>query len=118
MEEIASALPALLEQFEENETVREAVVFAVWRRIAGENLRSYAVPFRLFQKHLVIAVGDERWKKELEKLSGQMLFKLNSMLKQAAVTFIEFRIDEEFILKERAKKTENRKSLFFDFTIK
>lgn len=117
MNELFSALPALLEKFDENEAIREAVVFAVWRKIAGENLRPHAVPFRLFQKQLVIAVGDERWKKELEKLSGQMLFKLNSALKQAAVTFIEFRIDEEFVLIERAKRSANRKSLFFDFTI-
>jgi hypothetical protein len=36
-------------------------------------------------------------------LSGQMLFKLNSALRQAAVTFIEFRVDEEFVSNERAK---------------
>jgi hypothetical protein len=108
MEEIVSALPALLEKFEENETIREAVVFAVWRKIAGENLRLQAVPFRLFQKQLIIAVGDERWKKELEKLSGQMIFKLNSALKQAAVTFIEFRVDEEFVREERQKNKKKR----------
>jgi hypothetical protein len=103
MEEMLSALPALLEEFDDNETVREAVVFAVWRRIAGENLRGNAVPFRLFQKQLIVAVGSDTWKKNLEDLSGQMIFKLNSMLKQAVVTFIEFRVDEEFVLKERAK---------------
>ena len=103
MEDLVRALPALLKEFEENETVREAVVFAVWRRAAGESLRGHAVPVRLFQKHLIVAVTSETWKKHLEHLSGQMIFKLNSALKQAAVTFIEFRVDEETVLQERAK---------------
>jgi hypothetical protein len=117
MEEIASALPALLKQFDENEMLREAVVFAVWRSIAGENLRRNAVPFRLFKKQLVVAVGSDTWKKQLEAMSGELIFKLNSALKQAAVTFIEFRVDEEFVVQERAKTVPTRKLLFFDFTI-
>jgi len=103
MEDLIRALPALLKEFDENETVREAVVFAVWRRIAGESLRGHAVPYRLFQKHLIVAVTSATWKKHLESLSGQMIFKLNSVLKQAAVTFIEFRVDEPTVLQERAK---------------
>jgi len=111
MEDLVRALPALLKEFDENDAVREAVVFAVWRRVAGESLREHAVPIRLFQKHLIIAVGSDTWKKHLEHLSGQMIFKLNSVLKQAAVTFIEFRVDEETILQERAK---NKKSTLSD----
>jgi hypothetical protein len=103
MEDLVRALPALLKEFDENEAVREAVVFAVWRKVAGESLRGHAVPLRLFQKHLIIAVTSATWKKHLESLSGQMIFKLNSALQQAAVTFIEFRVDEPTVLQERAK---------------
>ena len=103
MEDLVRALPALLKEFDENEAVREAVVFAVWRRVAGESLRGHAIPLRLYQKHLIVAVTSDTWKKHLEHLSGQMIFKLNSVLKQAAVTFIEFRVDEETILQERAR---------------
>ncbi|MGC2238246.1 MAG: DUF721 domain-containing protein [Pyrinomonadaceae bacterium] len=103
MEDLIRALPALLKEFDENEAVREAVVFAVWRKVAGESLRGHAVPLRLFQKHLIIAVTSATWKKHLESLSGQMIFKLNSSLQQAAVTFIEFRVDEQTVLQERAK---------------
>jgi hypothetical protein len=103
MEELTRALPALIKEFDENETVREAVVMAVWRKIAGEILRDHAVPFRLFQKHLIVAVASETWKRHLESLSGQMIFKLNSALGQAAVTFIEFRVDEKTVLEERRK---------------
>lgn len=104
MEELFRALPALIKDFEDNESLRQAVVFATWRKIAGEALREKAVPFRLYQKHLMVAVETEMWRRHLESLSGQMIFKINSSLGQALVTFIEFRVDEETILEEKAKR--------------
>jgi hypothetical protein len=103
MNELFRALPALLKQMEDNESLRQAVVFAAWRRIAGEGLREHAVPLRLYQKHLIVAVMSETWKKHLEHLSGQMIFKLNSALEQPLVTFIEFRVEEETVRYEREK---------------
>ncbi|HSK70664.1 MAG TPA: DciA family protein [Pyrinomonadaceae bacterium] len=106
MEDLFRALPALLREFEENESLREAVTFAAWRKIAGESLCEHAVPFRLYKKHLIIAVAHETWKRHLERLSGEMIFKINSVLGSAVVTFIEFRVDEKTVLQERMK---NRK---------
>ena len=107
MEDLFRALPKLLKEFEDTEEVREAVVFAAWRKIAGESLSEHTIPFRLFNKHLIIAVADKMWKRHLEGLSGQMIFKLNSVLGQAIVTFIEFRIDEDMVSTERAKNRKN-----------
>lgn len=103
MDELFRALPALLKEFDDNETVREAVAFAAWRKIAGDALRDHAVPHRLYKKHLVIAVSSETWRKHLEHLAGQMIFKINSKLGSAVVTFIEFRVDEAAVERERAK---------------
>lgn len=107
MNELFRALPALLKEFDQNETVREAVTFAAWRKIAGESLRQHAVPFRLEQKRLTVAVKSETWRKHLEHLSGQMIFKINSVLGQAIVTYIEFRVDETAVEREnfKARKT-------------
>ena len=103
MNELFRALPALLKEFDENEAVREAVTFAAWRKIAGESLRQHAVPFRLDQKRLTVAVKSETWRKHLEHLSGQMIFKLNSALGQAVVTYIEFIVNEKAVEKENFK---------------
>jgi hypothetical protein len=103
MNELFRALPALLKEFDESDEVREAVTFAAWRKIAGETLRDRAVPFRLYKKHLIIAVMNDTWKKHLEHLAGQMIFKINSALGSAVVTFIEFRVDEDAVLEDRAK---------------
>lgn len=104
MNELFRLLPNLLKEFEDNPKVREAVVFATWRHVAGESLAEHAVPLRLKQKHLTIAVANERWQKYLKDLSGQMIFKLNSALSQAVVTFIEFQVDEEFVQETREKR--------------
>jgi hypothetical protein len=109
MNELFRALPALLKEFDDNETVREAVAFAAWRKIAGESLRQHAVPFKLSQKRLTIAVKSETWRKHLEHLSGQMIFKINSVLGSAIVTYIEFRVDEKAVEKENFK--ENKQTL-------
>lgn len=103
MEDLFRALPALLKQFDDNEPLRESVIFAAWRKIAGEGLRGHAVPFQLDQKRLIVAVENERWQKYLKDLSGQMIFKINSALGQAMVTFIDFQVNEAAIEKEREK---------------
>lgn len=108
MQDLFRALPKLLKEFEDTEEIREAVVFAAWRKVAGESLSGHTVPIRLFNKHLIIGVADKMWKRHLETLSGQMIFKLNSMLGQAIVTFIEFRVDEETLAAERAKHQKNQ----------
>ncbi len=104
MNELFRALPALLKEFDDNETVREAVTFAAWRKIAGESLGQHAVPFRLKQKRLTVAVKNETWRKHLENLSGQMIFKINSVLGQAIVTYIEFHIDEKAVERANVQK--------------
>lgn len=110
MNELFRTLPALLKEFDDNEELREAVVFAAWRRIAGEALQKHAAAFRLYNKHLIVAVRDKMWKRHLEMLSGQMIFKLNSVLGQAIVTFIEFRIDEATLTQEIEKRQKSKLS--------
>jgi hypothetical protein len=104
MDDLFRTLPILLKEFDDNETVRRAVVFAAWRKIAGASLAEHAVAIVLNKKHLTVAVANERWQKYLKDLSGQMIFKLNSSLGQAVVTFIEFSVDEKAVLESRQKR--------------
>ncbi len=103
MDELFKALPQLLRAAGESEEVSEAVAFAAWRRVAGEAMRGNAVPFRLYKKTLVIAVPDATWRKQLEKVSPQLIFRLNSLLGQALVTYVEFRVDAQTVGRERAR---------------
>ncbi|HKR02328.1 MAG TPA: DUF721 domain-containing protein, partial [Pyrinomonadaceae bacterium] len=102
MDDLIRTLPKLLRAAGETEEVLEAAALVAWRRVAGEGLRTQAVPFRLYRKTLIVAVADATWQKQLEAVSGQLLFRLNSLLGQAVVTFIEFRIDPKTVRAERA----------------
>ncbi|MBA3805955.1 MAG: DUF721 domain-containing protein [Acidobacteria bacterium] len=102
MDDLIRALPKLLRAAGEAEEVAEAAAKVAWRRAAGEALRGQAVPFRLYRKTLIVAVADTTWQKQLEAMSGQLLFRLNSILGQAVVTYIEFRVDPVTVRAERA----------------
>jgi hypothetical protein len=102
VDDLIRTLPKLLRAAGEMEEVAEAAACVAWRRVAGSALRGQAVPFRLYRKTLIVAVADATWQKQLEAMSGQLLFRLNSLLGQAVVTYIEFRIDPKTVRAERA----------------
>jgi hypothetical protein len=102
MEALIRALPKLISAAGDSEEVAEAAARIAWRRTAGDPLCQHAVPFRLFRTVLVIAVSDAVWQKQMAALGGQLLSRLNAMLGQGAMTYIEFRIDPEAVEKERA----------------
>ena len=101
MEELIRLLPNVLRAADNAQEVLEAAAMAAWRRVAGEGLREHAVPFRLYEKTLIVAVADANWRKQLEGMSRKLLFRINSMLGQAVVTYIEFRVDPQTVGKLR-----------------
>jgi len=104
MQDFFHSLPLIFKDFEGNAPANEAVVFAAWRKIAGEALGSHAVPLRLDKKKLIVAVSSDTWRKQIEDLSGQIIFQLNSVLGTALVTFIDFRVDPKSVEKGRREK--------------
>ncbi len=108
-------MPKVLRETGESEALREPLVFAAWKRIAGENLERNTAPVGLDKKRLIVAVPDEIWKRHLENLSGQMIFKLNSLLGEEVVTFIEFRVDgKHFSAGREAQERKAAERLNFD----
>src|SRR5262249_13724822 len=101
MNSLLKMLPLMIRLSGDNEEVREQAVFAAWRAIAGEKIAYKCIPMRLEQKHLFIAVLDQAWKKQMERISGDYLFRINSLLSSPIVTFIEFRIDRRHVVKSR-----------------
>lgn len=93
MDALFRTLPGLLEALEGSEEVRDAFVFAAWRRIAGEQVTERTETLEFADGILVIAVEDRSWQRNLETLAPQLLFRLNAALKTVPVKRIEFRID-------------------------
>lgn len=107
MLDLFRTLPGVLSAAGDIDEVREAIVFAAWRRIAGESLAEHAVPMRLDDKRLIVAVSSITWKRHLEDLCSQIVFKLNAALGSPLVTFIELVIDEQTVRGNRVKQDES-----------
>jgi predicted nucleic acid-binding Zn ribbon protein len=95
MDRLITTLPAILKAAGDSHEVVEATVIAAWRHAAGEGLREHAAPIRLQEKKLIVAVADATWQKQMKSLSGQLLFRLNAILAQRLVTYIELIIAPE-----------------------
>jgi len=97
MQDILSALPELLDEHGDNEEVRRAVVFAIWRRVAGDSLSEHASAVALDGSTLRIAVADRNWQRNLSELSKEMLFRMNFIFGSAEVKRLEFVIDKHLV---------------------
>jgi len=101
MEQLFAALPQLLKELGANHAVEEQMIFAAWRRVAGDSLASRTEPLEFFESRLIVAVEDRNWQRNLETLAPEMVAKLNTATEQGKVRFIEFRIDKTAIERQR-----------------
>ena len=106
MRDILSAMPAIVQRLEGSDAAAEAMVFAAWKSVVGEALEQHAVPVRLIKRKLFVAVSSETWRKQVNDLAAQMVFKLNGALGASAVAFVEFKVDAKAVRAHR-RETEN-----------
>lgn len=97
MESLLHMLPTMIRLAGDQDEVREQASFVAWRLSAGTQLTQTCRPFRLYRTTLVVAVTNETWKKQMESMSKTLLFKINQLLGQQVVTFIEFRLDPDHV---------------------
>lgn len=102
MDNFIKSLPAILSASGASAEVAEAACIAAWKHAVGEGLSSQAVPVELQNKTLVVAVEDNIWKKQLEQMRGQLLFRLNSVLGHSLVKSIELRVDPKALATSHA----------------
>ncbi len=109
MDSLIKALPAVLKASGAPEEVAEAACVALWKQAVGEGLSSHAFPIQLRDQKLVVVVEDNLWKKQLEQMRRQLLFRLNSVLGQGVVTSIDVRVDPKTLAASRGPAPEARK---------
>ncbi len=102
MIDLIRLLPKLLNATGANPEMTEIAAKIAWTRAAGAGLRPNAIPFRLYQKTLVVSVADAIWQKQMQTMSAELLFRINRLLGRDVVDFIEFRIDPATIDSARA----------------
>ncbi|HXS00972.1 MAG TPA: DUF721 domain-containing protein [Pyrinomonadaceae bacterium] len=93
MNQLIKSLPGVLRAAGDSTEVAEAAAIAAWKHAAGEGLKDHAVPLKLEDRTLTIAVADAIWQKQLHSMRGQLLFRVNSILGKPLVGALDFVID-------------------------
>ena len=94
MQDVFRSISAIFRNAEAGSEAQQAVVFAAWKRAAGQQLSAHAVPLKFEKRRLTVAVSGVRWRQQMEDLSGQMVFRLNAAFGTPVLNFIEFVVDE------------------------
>ena len=102
MDDISRALKNIIKEFDVPEML-QATAPAAWKRGVGDELSRHTSFIELDKKRLLIAVADPMWKKQLEKMSGRLVFLMNRELGENSVHFIEFVLDADRVNIARAK---------------
>jgi hypothetical protein len=110
MNQLIKSLPTILRAAGDSEEVAEAAAIAAWKHAAGDGLKGHAVPVKLENRTLTVAVADFIWQKQLHSMRGQLLFRVNTILGQPIVSVIEFVVDPKLALAqaEQQKPQEER----------
>lgn len=93
MNQLIKSLPGVLRAAGDSTEVAEAAAVAAWKHAAGDGLKEHAVPLKLEDRTLTIAVADAIWQKQLHSMRGQLLFRINSILGKPLVGALDFVID-------------------------
>jgi hypothetical protein len=97
MNQLIKSLPQVLRAAGDSAEVVEAAAIAAWKHVAGDGLKEHAVPLKLENRTLTVAVADPIWQKQLAGMRGQLLFRVNSTLGQPLVSALEFVIDPKLV---------------------
>jgi hypothetical protein len=93
MQNLLQAIPDLLRLSGDDALLREQLVFAVWRKVAGAGVVQSTAPLALDGQQLRIAVLDRTWKTQLEQIAPEYLARIGRLLGSPLVTRLLFEID-------------------------
>lgn len=111
MNQLIKSLPTILRAAGDSEEVAEAAAIAAWKHAAGDGLKGRAVPVKLENRTLTVAVADAIWQKQLNSMRGQLLFRVNTILGQPLVSVIDFVIDPKLATAQTEQEKPNDEPL-------
>ena len=80
----------------------DMAVKLAWAQVAGAGLRRQAIPCRLEGRSLIIFVADAIWQKQLQPMSAELIYRVNTLLGQATIDELVFRINSAAVAQAQA----------------
>jgi len=111
MNQLIKSLPGVLRAAGDSAEVAEAAAIAAWKHAAGDGLKEHAVPVKLEDRTLTIAVADAIWQKQLNSMRGQLLYRINSILGKPLVSTLDFVVDPKIAKPHVEQPVEHEESL-------
>jgi hypothetical protein len=107
MDQLIKTLPSLMRAAGDVPEVALTAAQVAWNHVAGEVLRLQTAAIDFQNRRLTVAVADSVWQRQLESMSGQLLYRLNALIGEGTILFIEFRVDPG-TLEAKVRKTHSR----------
>jgi len=95
MDDLFTILSGILRLIGDEPEVAQAAAIAAWKKAAGDGLKQHAVPLRLAEGKLVVAVADAVWQKQLGAMKDQLIYRTNSIIGQPLVKVVELIVDPD-----------------------
>ena len=92
---VGAALHGLLAEWLENPEARQVVLQRTWERAVGEAVSEKTKPLAFDDGVLSVEVADSSWAPELEKMSAELITKVNEALGKTWVRRIDWVSEEE-----------------------
>lgn len=93
MNAFSRMLPRVVREAIDSPEAVQFAVFAAWASAAGPAMRRVATPVEYDGRTLHVATVDTTWKTQLDRLSPQLLFKINGVLGSNLVMRLAHRVD-------------------------
>lgn len=91
LKSLRSTLNSLLKQYGLDVKIKQYEVFNVWQEAVGEHIAKVAIPQKIDRGVLIVKVEKPVWRNELVYMKGEIIEKVNKLLKEEIVKEIIFR---------------------------
>lgn len=92
MQSAAALLPQVYRKLSRQAADEEALLLALWPVVVGEKVAARARPVRLFGATLIVETTAQDWRRQLARMSGEIVTRLNAAAAREVVKDVEFRV--------------------------
>jgi predicted nucleic acid-binding Zn ribbon protein len=92
MQRVSDVLPEIYRNLTRGKADEEALVLGLWPVVVGDRVAARTKAVRLFGSTLIVEASAQDWRKQLARMTGTIVDKLNATAGKVLVQDIDFRV--------------------------